>query len=126
MQTLWVTEGLDYDGRQLRAHWLLDRFGLVGDALVGFRGACKVSDEEMADLEDLGGPGIAADDMVHFVWECFSSSDLLLATHRQRLLAAQTLETLRGSALPPTSVETATTCSWGTPSCRSRSQPSRR
>jgi hypothetical protein len=95
MQTLWVTEGLDYDGRQLRAHWLLDRFGLVGDALVGFRGACKVSDEEMADLEDLGGPGIAADDMVHFVWECFSSSDLLLATHRQRLLAAQTLETLR-------------------------------
>ena len=39
MQTRWETETIDYDGSQLRAHWLLDRFGLVGDALVAFRGA---------------------------------------------------------------------------------------
>ena len=94
MQTLWVSDSLDYDGRQLRAHWLLDTFGLVGDAIVGFRGGCEVADEEMADLADLDGPGIAADEMVHFVWETFTTPDLLLATHRQRLFAGQVFEWL--------------------------------
>lgn len=98
MQTRWSNERIAYDGRQLRAHWLLDRFDLVGDALVGFRGACEVSDAEMADLADLGGPGIAADDMVHFIWESFSTSDLLLASHRQRLFAAQVAEVIAQDA----------------------------
>lgn len=94
MLTHWSEDTIAYDGRQLRAHWLLDRFGLVGDAVVGFRGACAVSDAEMADLADLGGPGIGADDMVHFVWESFTAADLLLASHRQRLFAAQVAEVL--------------------------------
>ncbi|MGC6486047.1 MAG: DUF366 family protein [Planctomycetota bacterium] len=99
MQTHWATDTISYDGSQLRAHWLLDRFELVGDALVGFRGPCAVTDDEMADLADLDGPGIAADDMVHFVWESFTSTDLLLASHRQRLYAAQVAEVL--AALAP-------------------------
>jgi len=98
MQTHWCDERIAYDGSQLRAHWLLDRFELVGDALVGFRGPCRVSDAEMADLADLDGPGIAADDMVHFVWESFRTTDLLLASHRQRLFAAQVAEQLAESA----------------------------
>jgi len=95
MQTHWCEQRIDYDGSQLRAHWLLQRFGLVGDALAGFRGACAVTAGEMADLEDLDGPGIAADDMVHFVWEDFAATDLLLAVHRQRLLAAQAADVVR-------------------------------
>ena len=94
METRWCEEDIAYDGSQLRAHWLLDRFGVVGDAMVAWQGACSVVDAEMADLEDLGGPGIAADRMVHFVWESFDSPDLLLATHRQRLLSAQAREVL--------------------------------
>jgi hypothetical protein len=89
-----------YDGSQLRAHWVLSRFGLVGDALVGFRGPCAVHEDEMADLADLDGPGIAGHDMVHFVWESFGASDLLLAVHRQRLLSAQARELL--AELAPT------------------------
>ena len=85
---------MDYDGSQLRAHWLLDAFGLVGDAMVAFRGGCRVSEAEMADLADIDGPGIYADDMLHFVWEMFTFPDLMLATHRQRLLAAQVGEEL--------------------------------
>lgn len=85
---------MDYDGSQLRAHWLLDAFGLVGDAMVAFRGRCQVEEAEMADLADLDGPGIHADDMLHFVWEMFTAPGLLLATHRQRLLAAQVREAL--------------------------------
>ena len=95
MQTHWSEESIDYDGSQLRAHWILARFGLVGDACVGFRGACQVATEEIADLEDLDGPGIAAHDMVHFVWEVFSCTDLLLAVHRQRLFAARAGELLQ-------------------------------
>jgi hypothetical protein len=94
MHTLWCDEPIAYDGSQLRAHWLLHRFGLAGDALVAFRGPCRVGRDEMADLADLDGPGISGDDMVHFVWECFAAPDLLLAVHRQRLLAAQAREVL--------------------------------
>lgn len=95
LQTHWCDEALAYDGSQLRAHWLLDRFGLVGDAVVAFRGSCNVISDEVADLEDLDGPGIAADDMVHFVWESFTTTDLLLAVHRQRLFAAQVREVIQ-------------------------------
>lgn len=103
MLTHFADDVIAYDGSQLRAHWLLARFGLVGDALVGFRGPCAVRGDEMADLADLDGPGIAATDMVHFVWECFSAPDLLLAVHRQRLLSAQAREVLAGLA-PGTAV----------------------
>lgn len=96
MNTLWLDEVTDYDGSQLRAHWIRRRTGLVGDALVAFRGACRVTEAEMADLEDLlDGPGIAGSDMVHFLWESFDDGHLPLALHRQRLLAAQALECLR-------------------------------
>jgi hypothetical protein len=99
METRWCDDEIGYDGSQLRAHWLLDRFGVVGDAMVAWRGPCRVADAEMADLEDLDGPGITADEMVHFVWEAFEAPELLLATHRQRLLSAQAAEVL--GALAP-------------------------
>lgn len=95
MNSRWIDEVIAYDGTQLRAHWILLRTGIVGDAIVGFRGPCAVERAEIADLEDLDGPGIAGDDMIHFVWESFAQPDLLLAVHRQRLLAAQAGEVLR-------------------------------
>ena len=94
MQTHWIDRPIVYDGSQLRAHWILAATGLVGDAIVAFRGACNVARSEIADLADIDGPGIAGADMVHFVWESFSHPDLLLATHRQRLLSAQAREAL--------------------------------
>lgn len=94
MQTLWCDEPIAYDGSQLRAHWLLARFQLAGDAAVAFRGPCRVTSDEMADLADLDGPGIAGSDMVHVVWESFTEPGLLLAVHRQRLLAAEAREVL--------------------------------
>lgn len=94
MKTLWLEPTVRYDGTQLRAHWILQITGLCGDAAVGFRGPCRVARPEIADLADLDGPGIAGDDMVHVVWESFAATDLLLAVHRQRLLAAQAAEVL--------------------------------
>lgn len=98
MKTHWLDARLVYDGSQLRAHWALAATGIAGDVLVGWRGPCRVASAEMADLADLDGPGIAADDMVHFVHESFAATDLLLAVHRQRLLAAQAAEVLRAMA----------------------------
>jgi hypothetical protein len=95
MKTLWLDERLVYDGTQLAAHWIRARTGLGGDAMVAFRGPCRVARDQIADLEDIDGPGIAGDDMVHFLWECFAAPDLLLAVHRQRLLAATAAELLR-------------------------------
>jgi hypothetical protein len=97
MKTHWIDQAITYDGSQLRAHWILARTGIAGDALVAFRGPCAVLADEIADLADLDGPGIAGADLVHFVWESFGAVDLLLAVHRQRLLAAQAAEILRAA-----------------------------
>jgi hypothetical protein len=91
----WIDRAIAYDGSQLSAHWILSETGIVGDALVAFRGPCKVLRDEIADLADIDGPGIAANDMVHFVWESFSDTGLMLGVHRQRLLSATALEVLR-------------------------------
>jgi hypothetical protein len=104
LATQWLARPIAYDGSQLRSHWILAEAGLVGDVLVGFRGPCNVLLDEMADLADLDGPGIRADDMVHFVWESFREPDLLLAVHRQRLLSAQAAELLQVMAAPGTRV----------------------
>ena len=90
----WLERTIAYDGSQLRSHWILAETGHAGDAIVAFRGPCKVKVDEIADLEDIDGPGIAADDMVHFLWESFDESGLTLAVHRQRLLSASAREVL--------------------------------
>lgn len=95
MNVRWLEDRIDYDGSQLRAHWILRTTGLVGNTMVAFRGACRVRDDEMADLQDLlSGPGIAGADMVHVLWETFDDGDLLRAVLRQRLLAALAREVL--------------------------------
>jgi len=91
----YVAETIAYDGAALRAHWVFRHFGIVGDVLVAFRGPCRVSDAEMADLEDLGGPGIAGDDLLHFLWERFDDASLETAILRQRLLSCVAAEELR-------------------------------
>ncbi len=99
MKTRWIEETISYDGSQLRAHWILRQTGLSGDSAVAFRGPCDVTAEEMADLEDLlSGPGISAEDMVHFLVEVFDDGDLLRAVYRQRLLTALAFDTLRALA----------------------------
>lgn len=102
MITRYLERPLCYDGSQLRAHWILRTFGIVGDALVAWRGPCLVRQEEIADLADLEGPGIAGNDMLHFVMERFDDGDLERAVLRQRLCAALAHELVRELAPPGT------------------------
>jgi len=95
VRTVWIEQPLTYDGSQLRAHWAYKTTGIAGDVLVGFRGPCRLPVAEIADLEDVDGPGIAGDDMVHCVCEVFDDGDLGRGVLRQRLLAADAAEVLR-------------------------------
>ena len=95
MNTHWLDLQVTYDGSQLRPHWIRRTTGVVGDAIVAFRGPCAVSQTEMADLVDLlDGSAIAGDDMLHFVAELFDDGDLPRALLRQRLLTAMAMEQL--------------------------------
>lgn len=95
MNSHWLDSQVTYDGSQLRPHWIRRTTGVVGDAIVAFRGPCAVSQSEMADLVDLlEGSAIAGDDMLHFVTEVFDDGDLPRALLRQRLMSAIAMEQL--------------------------------
>lgn len=98
MNTRVLDRELCYDGSQLRAHWILRTTGIAGDACVAFRGPCQLPRAEIADLADVDGPGIAGDDMLHFVAERFDDGRLDVAVLRQRLLVAIAGEVLRARA----------------------------
>jgi len=86
LKTFFAPGRIDYDGSQLSSNWISNQFGLVGDSLVAFRGACDVKAEHMVDLEDLqAGAKIFSQNMVHFIGEFFDP-DLEKGVLRQRLL----------------------------------------
>jgi hypothetical protein len=81
-------ERMDYTGSELRSGFIRDEFGLEGDAIVAFRGACRVSGERLVDLEDFrAGATVWGDDMMHFIVEVFDVG-LSHITALQRLLCA--------------------------------------
>ena len=53
----WIDEPIAYDGTQLRAHWILTRFGIAGDAIVAFRDALGTGDGFDIVILDLVVPG---------------------------------------------------------------------
>ncbi len=81
-------EPLTYSGQQLRSHWIFDRFGLLGDAIVAFIGPCGVDPHHMVDLVDVAaGDVIRSRSMLHFIAEFFTAP-LEVTILRQRLLVA--------------------------------------
>lgn len=84
-----------YGGRELRSHFALDTFGIVGDSAVAFAGPCRVELTEMVDLVDVrAGASIASPLMVHFIVEHFGVA-LVEMVLRQRLLARLAADLLR-------------------------------
>lgn len=94
MKTLLADRPIDYDGTQIHSLWAYRTFGLQGDSLVAFQGACAIPFENMVDLEDVRARSrIASPRMLHFIAEHFDR-DLEKAVLRQRLLAALVQEEL--------------------------------
>lgn len=86
MQSKFIREIITYTGEQLRSHWIYHQTGLLGDAIVSFRGPAEVNQDHLVDLVDVSeGKYIQSRDMLHFLVEHFDL-DLVQAIFRQRLL----------------------------------------
>ena len=92
MKTQFVDERVDYSGKELRSHWLMERFGIVGDAIAAFAGSCEVKGEDLVDREDfMLGNTVEADRMLHFIVEIFGTG-LPGIVFAQRLLCGTVRE----------------------------------
>lgn len=88
MQAKFFEEKMKYDGHQLRSLYSYAKFGIMGDSIVSWVGACNVPFAHMVDMEDaLQRSKIAGDEMLHFLVEIFDR-DLFSAVCLQRILAA--------------------------------------
>lgn len=88
MQIKFIDQKINYDGSQLRSHWIFDTTELAGNAIAAFIGECNVLSEHMVDLVDKNaGCRIYSEDMLHFVVERFDCSLNEMILH-QRLFVA--------------------------------------
>jgi hypothetical protein len=94
MEYIFSDKTTDYDGSQLKSHWIRHNFNLLSDAIVAFVGGCNVKAEHMVDLEDLqAGDSIFSEKMLHFVIEHFDIS-LRECIVRQRIFICVLKEAL--------------------------------
>jgi len=88
MITKFKDKRIDYDGSQLRSHWIFSEINIKGDACLSFIGACDVTPEYMIDLEDLlNDKAIRSKSMLHFIIEIFKS-DILTSVLIQHLFVS--------------------------------------
>jgi len=88
VKVLYSDQPIDYDGSQLKSHWIFQNFGILGDAAVAFCGACDVTIEKMVDLADVrDNKPIFSKSMLHVIAEFFDS-DLTRTILTQRLLVS--------------------------------------
>jgi len=100
MQTKLSDKKIKYDGSQLASHWILTTFGITGDAIVSFSGACDVTLKHMVDLHDRAQKcRIFSTSMCHFIVEIFEH-DLERMVLRQRLLVSIMKDVLQELGAP--------------------------
>lgn len=86
MQIKFIDNEINYDGSQLRSHFLYETCDLKGDAIASFIGGADVNLSHMVDKEDVAAKSpIFSEKMLHFIVEHFDH-DLEKTVLRQRLL----------------------------------------
>jgi hypothetical protein len=86
MKTKYINKEIKYIGSQLAPHWIYKNFKIQGDAIVAFKGECKVDLNEMVDIEDvINNEPIYSKLMLSFISEQFGIG-LTEGVLRQRLL----------------------------------------
>lgn len=86
MKTKYINKEIKYIGSQLAPHWIYKNFKIQGDAIIAFKGECKVDLAEMVDIEDvINNEPIYSKLMLSFITEQFGI-DLTEGVLRQRLL----------------------------------------
>lgn len=88
MKTLWLDQEFAYDGTQLRSLFAYLGHGVLGDSVVAWSGACRISFDHMVDGEDLREQAeIRGSRMLHLIFELFDR-DLFAGVAVQRLTAS--------------------------------------
>jgi uncharacterized protein len=99
MQIKYINKSIQYTGAELASLFAYKNFGLQGDSVIAFCGACFVDIDNLIDQEDVRRKAfIRSAEMVHFIGEKFDL-DLAEGVLRQRLYIALIKETLE--ALKP-------------------------
>jgi len=94
IKTLLLTDRIDYDGTQLKPHWIYSNFGVLGNAIVAFTGEVHVNLDKMVDLTDVRErEHIYSPLMLNFIVEDFAT-DLEAAVFKQLLLMVAIKEEL--------------------------------
>lgn len=88
MMSYFEEKNFLYDGSQLKNLFAYMNYGILGNSIVSWVGACDVKPEHMVDAEDLrANEKIEGGKMLHFIIEVFDR-DLFSAVCLQRLLAS--------------------------------------
>ena len=75
LKTYLCDKPIDYDGSQLRNHWIYDEFDLLGNTIIAFVGSARVDLDHMVDKEDVRNKApIYSPKMLHFIAEWFGDS----------------------------------------------------
>lgn len=99
-----IAESLEYTGRELSPHFILQKFRIEENALVAYRGPCMVKTDHLVDWEDrIQGSFIQAKEMIHIQGEFFGLG-LKEGVLFQRLWVAKLGETLRTRMKEPHSL----------------------
>jgi len=73
MQFKFIDKQIDYDGKQLRSHWIYEQLNILGNAIVCFIGKADVKIDNMVDLQDVKDDAfIYSEKMLHFIIEHFN------------------------------------------------------
>lgn len=95
MFTKILDKKVDYDGSQLRSHWIFDTIDVTGDTVLAFIGGCDVSLEHMVDLADKKQKcSIFSESMLHFIAEFFGPNMNEMILH-QRLFVSILADAIR-------------------------------
>ena len=98
-----------YDGSQISSHYTADKYGVIGDSILIFRGGMKLSPKEMVDIKDiireshLSNILISSDDSLHFIIEEFDIQppNMEIEYYRLRILAQIIIDILREKNIEP-------------------------
>lgn len=84
-----IKDTVNYNGSQLRPHFIYETYKVMGDACASFIGGCDIPYKYMVDLEDeLNKDSIFSKKMLHIIVELFSK-DIFFAVLFQGLIISE-------------------------------------
>ncbi len=95
IQFEFIKQEINYDGTQLRPHFVLENTKKYGSSIIAFIGSCDVKTSELVDWEDrLNSDFIKSKKMLHFIAEFYGSNlestvlyQRLFMQHAQQILS---------------------------------------